>query len=374
MSDRRPRIVCLMVLPPPVHGASIMNEAVARSEVLKSRFAIDVIPMHFTETVADVGKTSIRKVSRAIAIGARLAKELVTQRPQAVYLAFTPHGAAFYRDCLYVAIMKALRLPRIYHMHGKGVASQLSQGWKRRLYRWAFRGAYVITLSPLLAPDIADVVSADRLAFVANGVRDQVTDVPHRGDRTGPPRILYLSNMMRSKGALVLLEALVTLHRRGVAFDATFAGADARDGTLDEFHRAVAAHGLGQQVRYLGPIYGEAKDALFRDSDLFVFPTFYAPEAFPLVLLEAMQWALPIISTPEGAIPELVIEGETGFLVRQRDAEALADRLAYLLQQPQRRREMGEQGRKRYLGKYTLEHFEHNLAAAIARGIGLAQG
>jgi glycosyltransferase involved in cell wall biosynthesis len=349
-----------------------MNEAVARSEVLKSRFAIDVIPMHFTETVADVGKTSLRKLPKAIAIGARLAKQLVTKRPQAVYLAFTPHGAAFYRDCLYVAIMKTLRVPRIYHMHGKGVASQLSQGWKRLLYRWAFRGAYVIALSPLLRKDIDGVVSADRIAFVGNGVRDQATDVPPRIDRTGPPRILYLSNMLRTKGALVLLEALVTLHRRGVAFEATFAGADPGDGTVDELHRTVAANGLGSQVRYLGPIYGAAKDALFRDSDLFAFPTFYAPETFGLVLLEAMQWALPIISTPEGAIPELVIEGKTGFLVQQRDAEALADRLAYLLQEPQRRREMGEQGRKHFLGKYTLEHFEHNLAAAIARGLGLA--
>jgi glycosyltransferase involved in cell wall biosynthesis len=374
VSDLRPRVVCLMQLPPPVHGASVMNETVARSDVLKSRFAIDVVPMHFAETLADVGKNSVRKVPKVIATGARLTKELVTKRPHAVYVTFTPHGAAFYRDCLYVAIMKALCVPRIYHLHGKGIASQLSQGWKMLLYRWAFRDAYVIALSPLLGRDIEDVVSADRIAFVGNGVRDQVTDVPHRVGRTGPPRILYLSNMMRTKGALVLLEALVTLHRRGVAFDATFVGADPRDGSVDEFRSTVAAHGLGSQVRYLGPIYGEAKDALFRDSDLFVFPTFYAPEAFPLVLLEAMQWALPIISTPEGAIPEIVSDGETGFLVRQQDAEALADRIAYLLQEPQRRREMGEQGRKRYLGKYTLEHFEHNLAAAIARGIELTRG
>lgn len=373
MSDPRPRVLCLMTLPPPVHGSSIMNEAVARSDVLNSRFAVDVIAMHFAETLGDVGKHSLRKVPKAIAVAARLTKALVAKRPQAVYLALTPQGAAFYRDCLYVAIIKALRVPRIYHMHGKGVASQLGQGWKRLVYRWAFRGAYVIALSPLLASDIEDVVSADRMTFVGNGIRDQVTEVPRRVDRTGPPRILYLSNMLRTKGALVLLEALVALHRRGVAFDATFAGADPHDGTVAEFRSTVAAHGLGSQVRYLGPVYGQAKDALFRDSDLFVFPTFYAPETFGLVLLEAMQWALPVISTPEGAIPEIVIEGETGFLVRQRDAGALADRIACLLQDPRRRREMGAQGRKRYLGKYTLEHFEHNLAAAIARGIGLAQ-
>ena len=373
MSDLRPRVVCLMQLPPPVHGASILSEIVARSDVLKSRFTIDVVPMRFSKTLADIGKNSVRKLPKAIAIGARLTKELITNRPDAVYLTIAPNGAAFYRDCMYVAIMKALRVPRIYHLHGKGVASQLGQGWKRLLYRWAFRDAYVIALSPLLGRDVEELVSADRIAFVGNGVRDQVMDVPRRADRTGPPRILYLSNMMRTKGALVLLEALAALHRRGVAFDATFAGADPRDGSVDEFTRTVAARGLGSQVRYLGPVYGEAKDALFRDSDLFVFPTFYAPEAFPLVLLEAMQWALPIISTPEGAIPEIVSEGETGFLVRQRDSEALADRIACLLQQPQRRREMGAQGRQRYLGKYTLEHFEHNLAAALARGIELMQ-
>ena len=52
MSDLRPRVVCLMQLPPPVHGASILSEIVARSDVLKSRFTIDVVPMRFSKTLA----------------------------------------------------------------------------------------------------------------------------------------------------------------------------------------------------------------------------------------------------------------------------------------------------------------------------------
>jgi glycosyltransferase involved in cell wall biosynthesis len=352
-----------------VHGESVVNECVGRSELMHARFAMDVLPMQFAESIGDMGRPSVRKAAKALLMGVALATKLVAKRPSAVYLTLAPTGGAFYRDCLFIAIMKALRVQRIYHLHGKGIASHLGVDWKRRLYTWAFSGAHVIHLSPLLGSDVEELVPPDNIAFVGNGVRQSVVDVPSRRDRVGPPRILYLSNMTQSKGALVLLRALVTLRERGLAFEATFAGADRNDGSVEELTNVVRAHGLADHVRYVGPAYGDAKDALFRDSDIFVFPTFYRREAFPLVLLEAMQWGLPVISTPEGAIAEIVKEGETGFLVPQRDPESLADRIAVLLQDPRRRVDMGQQGRKRYLARYTLHEFEQNLAAAITRSL-----
>ena len=63
---------------------------------------------------------------------------------------------------------------------------------------------------------------------------------------------------------------------------------------------------LQEYVTYLGKKYGDYKYEIFQSSDIFVFPTFYHNECFPLVLLEAMMFGLPVISTSEGGIPDIV--------------------------------------------------------------------
>ena len=73
----------------------------------------------------------------------------------------------------------------------------------------------------------------------------------------------------------------------------------------------------------MGRKYEKEKEETFAKADIFAFPTYYNNECFPLVLLEAMQHSLPVVSTFEGGIPDIVDEGEAGFLVAQKNAEKL---------------------------------------------------
>lgn len=353
----------MMQLPPPVHGASVMNSYVASSESLASQFDMDVMPLQFSASIDDVGRVSLRKMASAFRHSLTLLSRVVRRRPDLAYFTISPVGGAFYRDCVFVAILKTFRIRRIFHLHGKGIGKQLESRWKRPLYKWAFSGAWLIHLSPLLAGETASLIDPSRLRFVPNGIqeRGQPAAVARA---TSVPRILYLSNMAEDKGPLVLLDALGVLAARGVQFEANFVGATYRD-AVAKFHVRMEELRLSHRVRYLGPVYGDAKDALFDAHDIFVFPTFYAQEAFPLVLLEAMQKALPIVTTFEGAIPAIVEDGVTGYLVPQRDATALADRLEQLVADSELRARMGEAGRKRYADHFTLAHFEKALCAAL---------
>jgi glycosyltransferase involved in cell wall biosynthesis len=359
MAERR--LLCVLQLPPPVHGTTVINKQVAESELLRSHFDVEVLPMHFTDSINDIGRPSARKLGKALRVAGSLAMKLAKQRPDAVYFTISPVGSAFLRDCLYVAIMKAARVQRIYHLHGKGIAGETDRKWKRELYRWAFRGARVIHLSPLLAYDIKDVVDRDSLKFVANGVvaSNGAPDIPRAP--TGPVRFTYLSTMKREKGHLVLVEALGRLRKRGVDFQATFAGSDAGDGSLADFERRVRELELQDAVSYVGPVYGEAKNELLARTDVFVFPTFYAQEAFPLVLLEAMQFGCAVVSTYEGAIGDIVREGETGMLVRQQDAAALSGALEQLANDRATITRMGRASREAFWANYTAEHLEQRM-------------
>lgn len=358
-----------MQLPPPVHGMTVMSDRVARSEHLRARFDLEVLPLRFASSLEDIGGVSLRKLARAATTAVRLVGALSLRRPDAVYFTFTPVGVAYYRDCLYVAIIRALGVQRVYHLHAKGIEPRVASRWGRALAAWAFEGARVIQMSPYLKHDVASVVSDEQLAFVPNGI-PLVTPSPEHHVHDGPPRILFLSNMSRAKGPLLLLDALDILAKQRVAFTATFAGAAGNDGCVDEFNARLDSSGLRDHVKYVGPVYGKDKVRLFTEADVFAFPTYQ--DAFPLVILEAMQFSVPVVSTIEGAIPEMLEDGVTGYLVAKGDARALASRIGELLVEPARRRTLGGNARTRFLSLYTDELFEHNLGDALMASIGEA--
>jgi len=84
-------------------------------------------------------------------------------------------------------------------------------------------------------------------------------------------------------------------------------------------------------------------------------------DCFPLVILEAMRAGLPVVATDEGAIPEIVDDEVTGYIVPKNQPENLADKLELLLYDPELRKRMGGAGRNRFLEKYTLDKFESGL-------------
>ena len=178
-------------------------------------------------------------------------------------------------------------------------------------------------------------------------------------------KILFLSNLIPSKGVYVLLDACSVLKERGLAFICDFVGGETKEISAEVFREAVAKRGLEEHVTYHGPKFGEEKHRFFMNADVFVFPTFYFNECFPLVLLEAMQWRLPLVSSDEGGIPDIIQHGVNGFIAARNDVMALVNALERLITDPALRRQMGEVGYQRYCEEFTLEAFEKRFAAEL---------
>jgi glycosyltransferase involved in cell wall biosynthesis len=148
-------------------------------------------------------------------------------------------------------------------------------------------------------------------------------------------------------------------------FVAFFVGNTTSKLSKEEFNNIIKKNNLEDHVKYLGPKYGVEKASIFRESDLFIFPTFYSVECFPVVIIEAMAHGMPIISTKEGAIPEMVDDGITGFLVNRKNAEEVAEKIDMLINDPVRRIKMGKAARKKYEQNYTIEKFNLNFVKVI---------
>jgi glycosyltransferase involved in cell wall biosynthesis len=151
---------------------------------------------------------------------------------------------------------------------------------------------------------------------------------PSRARAAHAPTILFVGREFDRKGGPVLLDAFRRV--RAQLPNAKIAHRRAEDARRTGARRRVPW--LPAQERACG---GARLAAAFADADVFCLPTRHEP--FGIVVLEAMFNGLPVVATNIWAIPEMVVEGETGFTVARDDAATLADRLARLLAQPNSR-------------------------------------
>ena len=168
---------------------------------------------------------------------------------------------------------------------------------------------------------------------------------------------------------VVLLDSLKVLKEKGCRVVCDFVGGETVEMDAAMFQAEVAKRGLEGMVVYHGRKYGKDKDAFLNTADIFVFPTFYHNECFPLVLLEAMEHGVACISTTEGGIPGIIDDGKTGFLVPKHDAETLAEKIQTLLSDAALRQRMGEAGREKFEKEFTLEVFEKRMAEILRENV-----
>jgi L-malate glycosyltransferase len=351
-------------LPPPVHGASMMGRYVRESELINNRFQCDYINLSTSKHLKDIGRSAVSKLFIFVKLYFKVFFAVLRRRYDLCYLTISSKGAGYYKDVPIVFILKLFRCNIVYHYHNKGVAENQNRWFPNLLYRFQFRNSNAILLSPVLYDDVKKYLPGDRTYFCANGIpadpNIDLTSMNAKRDSKPVCEILFLSNMIREKGVFTLLEACKLLHSRGIKFRTNFVG-EWMDIKEEEFQEYVSSNNLGGSVFYEGKKYGRDKIAYFESADIFVFPTYYHNEAFPLVILEAMQFGLPVISTREGGIADMISENESGYLIKRQDATELADKIQDLIEDSSKRKNMGTASKMKFDRLFSLGTFESNL-------------
>ena len=116
------------------------------------------------------------------------------------------------------------------------------------------------------------------------------------------------------------------------------------DGDEKGVQRLVTSHSLEDRVDILGWVSGERQIAAFAHADIYALPSYN--EGFPGSILEALAMGLPIVATPVGGVPELVVHGQNGFLVEPGNVTAIAHALEALAHDPDLRIKMGSISRR----------------------------
>lgn len=351
------RILFIAPLPPPVHGSAVVSKQIKESKMINETFLCDWVNMSTSRRLDEIGKASLIKPIRLIGALLKTIYNLTLHRYALCYLAITCHGKGFLKDVPFVLLCKLFGRKIVIHQHNKGMAEDVDRWPYRWLFPLCYKEAKVILLSWYLYPDIEKMVPRENVVICPNGIPDVKYEYKKRDNPV--PHLLFLSNLIPSKGVFVLLDALKILQEKGLCFVCDFVGGETKEINTRRFVEEVNKRQLNKLVVYHGRKHGKEKEKYFCKSDIFVFPSM--EDCFPLVLLEAMSYKLPIVTTSEGAIPDEV-EGElNGLISEKNNAESLASCISRLIDDPILRSQMGENGFKKLNNCFTEELFEKKL-------------
>ena len=354
------KIIFILHLPPPVHGSSMVGKYIKDSKIINSSFNAQFINLSTSRKIDEIGKNPIIKISRYLKILYTLIFSLAKFNPDFVYLAVTAKGLAFYKDFPTALLVKLFGKKLVLHFHNKGVDKSRQNLFHDWFYRILFKKSKVILLSEILYNDVIKYVKKQDVFFCPNGIPVEKNTCKILPKNSQVPGLLFLSNLIESKGVFLLLEALKILKDKGIIFHCNFVGGEA-DISSTQLNQKIDDLDLQEYVTYMGKKYGKDKFKILSSSDIFIFPTFYHNECFPLVILEAMQFGLPVISTGEGGIPDIIKDRETGFIINKKNPIYLAEKIKYLIENPNDSIIMGKKGKDLFFKHYTLEIFEKRI-------------
>lgn len=350
------RVLFIVPLPPPVHGSSVMCQYIKESKLINNEFDCDYVNLSTSRTTNEVHAFKWVKIWRFIGSYTRTLRFLLRHNYDLCFVALAFHKSLL-KDAPFVFLCKLFRRKVVIHLHGKGASEDAKNGFYRWLLRNTFMNTKVIMLSWLLYPDVEQFVKREDVSICPNGI--PVVNLEYKERNNPIPRLLFLSNLIVSKGVIVLLDALKILKDKGYSFVCDFVGGETKEIDGNRFAEEVNKRGLNQLVIYHGKKYGHEKEQLFSQTDVFVFPT--NEDCFPLVLLEAMSYHLPIVTTNEGAIPDEVIDGENGLIGEQKNPRSIADCIEKILCNKEIRKEMGKNGYQKLIEHFTIDVYESNI-------------
>lgn len=352
------RILFILHKPPPIHGPSVIGNYIYESMAINQSFSCKFVNQNTSKTTNQVGKFRLYKIWFNLKNLSRVLFYLIWFNPNLCYLSLNATGPGFYKDIMIVLIINLFRKKKVYHFHNKGVSSFQDKWPNHLLYRFVLKNSEVILLSKELFPDIQKYVPEENVHYCPNGIAENEAIGETKDISKQKVELLFFSNLIKSKGVFILLEACVLLKGKQLPFHCIYAGEEG-DISANQLREKIREMRLDKEVSYVGRKLGKEKEKKFQEADVFILPTYF--DCFPLVILEAMRHSLPVISTFEGGIPEIVDEGLTGFLVSQKNPFELAERLELLIKNPTLREKIGKAGRAKYEKEYTLEAFERRI-------------
>lgn len=313
MKKPRKILVCAQA-PPPLHGQSVMVKHFLDSLQATPRWEVIHLNLQLSNEQNEIGKFKLAKCFRLFRYWWNIRRIMRREKPEIFYyVPAPPRPSALLRDFILLqgSINKAPR--RILHWHAYGMGSRFHSCFHpmRHFLKWRYRKSEFWIISHRLLPEVAPFKPAS-LSIVPNGIPDPF---PHSDiisqrqnrvhDRDNPFTFLFLSSLTEAKGVITAIETVQLLASVvNKPLRLILAGSPPTEKDARQLQSAIANSNV--PIERAGFVEGDNKSQLLLTADTLLFPSRYPFEGAPLIILEALAAALPVVTTSWRGIPGLL--------------------------------------------------------------------
>lgn len=342
-----------------MHGQALMAGTLAGCATRWEGARVFPVDAKFSDSLSELQSFSAGKMFRLLRYLALVGWTCLRRRIDTVILTPGFYRNTFLKDSLFIWLCAFLLRRRVvawFHMDYSEFSSSHAAGWFSRFFRTTLlRCRHFVVCAESLRGTAPGFLPEAAVAVVPNGIPDPAAGITAKPGSRERLRVLYVSNMNEEKGWKVLLQAARMLCAQRPDVEFVFHGAPSGGFTEDGIHAAFAEDSAGGRIRYAGFLDAATKAEAFRSSDIFCMPSF--TEAFPIAVIEAMAFGLPVVATRVGGIPDMLGSELSGGLVPARDGEAICRALRHFLDNRMALVEKGNIARRRYEAQFTESAF-----------------
>lgn len=253
---------------------------------------------------------------------------------------------SYIRKSFFIRKAKKCGKKIVIHQHGgdfQNYYAGLSEKKKRRVREVLSMGDVFLVLAPPWKEFFAKLIDQEKIIVFPNSVKMPDSFLKEYGQK----KLLFLGRICKEKGIEELLLALCEIRKVYPECELLLGGIWEDRQLKEEIEKDPAG------IRYLGWITGEEKEKYLRECDIFVLPSYF--EGQPVSVLEAMAYSCAVVATDVGGIPQMIVDGQTGILVKPKDVRSLKEGLMHLLSEKEFCRQLGENAREKAEREFSIE-------------------
>lgn len=304
------------------------------------------------------GNSLLGKLLHFIKYGIFLPLKCVIYRPQAIYLTISRSKVGFFRDLYLFAIARLLKTKVVVHLHGSDFQSFVESSKRlRSIINWGYQAVTkAIVLSEGMRTQFVDFPHI--ATYVVNNCSSLNEALFSKNHLNGSFKILYLSNLMKTKGVLELVQAVKELNNDGRNIKLHLAGKFLSDNEMDytELETKLRPY-LDSNIEYIGLVTGAQKTEALEWCNCVALPSYYATEAQPLALIEAMAAGRYVITSNAGYIAEFVEHLSNGFVVSEVTVPNIIGALNHVISEPLELERVSRVNADKAKKEFTIERY-----------------
>jgi len=274
---------------------------------------------------------------------------------------------AVIRDGVFVILARRAGVRTVVMFHGwKSDFEASLKGWRLCVFKRVFAKAdAVLVLASELREKLeywgfSAPITVETTAFHDALIRSDTLDQKLRR-RRGEVRLLFFSRVERTKGIYETLDAYAMVKARRPLVKLTVAGS----GTALDAAKQYAADRRLPDISWVGYVQGREKARVLEDADVFILPTY--TEGLPVAVLEAMAFGLAIVTRPVGGLRDIIIDGQSGYLIEGKDPAAFAGAIERLIEDPDLLEQMSRNNHCEAVARFAASAAARRLEALYER-------